>query len=272
MSKYTDQIISTVEMHGTVSVLELAKILDVSDQTVRRVAQPLVESGAITKVHGALVATRPASDPPFSARMKLQREGKVAIAQMALDIIKDGDSLAIDTGSTTSYIALALRARKGLTVVTNSAFVASTLAGGEGNRVSIAGNQLRDCDGAAFDRNAFEVIERSKVDYVVLSTSAVDPQRGFLVYEQCEVDIAHAMLNCSERTIMAVDHSKFICSGPSPSLCQPALRANDVVITDHQPPKEFEGLLAKVDLKVASAKFCKGLRLPHAQSRQAQQH
>ncbi|MEP1768874.1 MAG: DeoR/GlpR family DNA-binding transcription regulator [Sulfitobacter sp.] len=251
MSKYTDQILYAVEMRGTVTVLDLANTLGVSDQTIRRVSQPLVDSGDIKKVHGALVSSRTASDPPFMARMKLNRDAKVAIAKKATEIIKDGDSLAIDAGSTSGFVALALRARKDLNVVTNSAFVASTLAGIAGNRVTMAGNQLRDFDGAAFDRNAFEVIERSKVDYVVLSASIVNPHRGFLVHEQCEVDIANAMFNSADRSIMAVDHSKFNPEDKSPALCQPPLRPDDIVITDRQPPVQFAAFLSGLDLKIA---------------------
>lgn len=252
MSKYKDQILYVVEMRGTVTVLELARILGVSDQTIRRVSQPLVESGELTKVHGALVSNRIASDPPFLARMKLNRDAKVAIARKAAEIIGDGASIAIDTGSTSGFIALALRARKNLTVVTNSAFVASTLAIIAGNRVSMAGTQLRDHDGAAFDRAAFEVIERTQVDYVVLSASMVDAERGFLVHEQCEVDIANAMFNSASRTIMAVDHSKFAPQDRRPALRQPALRPGDILISDQNPPKAFDALLRKIDRRIAS--------------------
>lgn len=253
MSKYKDQILYAVDMRGTVSVLELAQILEVSDQTIRRVSQPLIASGELTKVHGALVSNRIASDPPFLARMKLNREAKVAIAKTAVMIIQDGASIAIDTGSTSGFIALALRARKHLTVVTNSAFVASTLAIVPGNKVSMAGTQLRDHDGAAFDRSAFDVIERMQVEYVVLSASKVDPKRGFLVHEQCEVDIANAMFNSADRTIMAVDHTKFKVNDGRPTFKQPALRANDILISDRAPPSQFDTLLRKIDQRIATA-------------------
>lgn len=250
MSKYKDQILYAVDMRGTVSVLELAQILGVSDQTIRRVSQPLVESCELTKVHGALVSNRIASDPPFLARMKLNRDAKVAIARQAVEIITDGSSIAIDTGSTSGFIALALRARRNLTVVTNSAFVASTLAIIPGNKVSMAGTQLRDHDGAAFDRSAFEVIERMQVDYVVLSASMVDADEGFLVHEQCEVDIANAMFNSARRMIMAVDHSKFEAHERRSALRQPTLRANDILISNLNPPKKFDALLSGVDRRI----------------------
>lgn len=251
MSKYKDQILYNVDMRGTVSVLELAQILDVSDQTIRRVSQPLVESGELTKVHGALVSNRIASDPPYLARMRLNRNAKVAIARKAVEIIEDGASIAIDTGSTSGFIALALRARQNLTIVTNSAFVASTLAIIAGNKVSMAGTQLRDHDGAAFDRSAFEVIERMQVDYVVLSASMVDAKRGFLVHEQCEVDIANAMFNSASRAIMAVDHSKFKVQDRRPALRQPSLRTSDILISDRNPPEQFNNILSGLDLRIA---------------------
>lgn len=251
MSKYKNQIRDNVDLKGTISVQELSQIMGISDQTIRRVSQSLVESGELTKVHGALVSNRIVSDPPYLARMKLNRDAKVAIAQEAVKIIHDGASIAIDTGSTSGFVALALRARKNLTVVTNSAFVASTLAIVPGNKVSMAGTQLRDHDGASFDRSAFAVIEKMRVDYVVLSASMVDPEKGFLVHEQCEVDIATAMFESADRSIMAVDHSKFIPQGRRPSYRQPALRKNDILISDIAPPEKFNLLLGNISQRIA---------------------
>ena len=78
MSKYEHDILSTVNLRGTVSVSELAQILDVSDQTIRRIVKPLVERGELRKVHGALVSTQSVMDPPFLARMQREprRQGR----------------------------------------------------------------------------------------------------------------------------------------------------------------------------------------------------
>ncbi|GGA17374.1 DeoR/GlpR family DNA-binding transcription regulator [Neptunicoccus cionae] len=251
MSKYEAQILHAVDMRGTLSVVELSQMLGVSDQTIRRVTQPLVASGRLDKVHGALVSNRIATDPPYLARMNLNRAAKVAIAKEAAEIIADGASLAIDTGSTSGFIAQALRARKELTVVTNSAFVASTLAIIPGNKVFMAGTQLRDHDGAAFDRSAFDVIERMQVDYALLSASMVDAVKGFLVHEQCEVEIATAMLRNAGKVIMAVDQSKFAPQDRRPAVRQPLLKSGDFVVTDRRPDTAFEGLLKGLELRIA---------------------
>ncbi|OUS36494.1 DeoR family transcriptional regulator [Rhodobacterales bacterium 56_14_T64] len=253
MSKHEQEILSTVNLRGTVTVTELAQILDVSDQTVRRIVIPMVERGDLKKVHGALVSTQNLMDPPFLARMNKNRTAKVAIANCIADLINDGASLAIDTGSTSGFVAQALRRKKNLTIVTNSAFTASTLSMVEGNRVFMAGTQLRTHDGAAFDRAAFEVIARSSVDYAILSSSQVHPKLGFLAYDQCEVDISRAMMEIAGHTIMAVDGSKFISDGVKPSLRLPALQSEDLIVCDQQPGTVFSDLLSGSKLVIAKA-------------------
>lgn len=251
MSKYKAEILRAVDMRGTMSVQELAQLLGVSGQTIRRVTRPMAELGELSKVHGALVSNRTASDPPFLARMNANRRAKVAIAKEVAEIIQDGDSIAIDAGSTSAFIAQALQSRSQLTVVTNSAFVASTLAMVPGNNVSIAGTQLRDHDGAAFDRSVFEVIDRMQVDYVVLSASMVDPTRGFLVYEQCEVDVATAMRNRATCAIMAVDHSKFGPQSRKPSLRQPDLKSGDILVTDRPIAEAYASSFPDLRVRIA---------------------
>lgn len=253
MSKYASQIQEIVNLRGTISVLDLARELNVSDQTIRRVVRPMVERGEINKVHGALVSNRSALDPPFLSRMTQNRAAKVSIARGVADLIKDGDSIAIDTGSTSAFAALALRERKELTVVTNSAFVASTLSMVPGNKVSMAGTQLRDHDGAAFDRSAFDVIGRMQVDYVLLSASLVDPRLGFLVHEQCEVDIATAMTEIASKTIMTVDSSKFQPQPRKPALRNPTLRPGDYLLTDEPIGPAYGELIANLNVIVTGS-------------------
>lgn len=255
MSKYEKDILSAVNMHGRISVMDLAQRLNVSDQTIRRIVKPLVDAGQIDKVHGALISTQKVLDPPFIARMTTNRAAKVAIAKSILNLVPDNASIAIDTGSTSGFVAQALKARRDLTVVTNSAFIATTLAMGNGNRVFMAGTQLRNHDGAAFDRAAFDVIANMSVEYSILSASRVDPKQGFLVFEQCEVDIAVAMKAISERCFMAVDSTKFQASEPKPALRLPALSASDFLITERKPAPKFEGVIGRAKTVIAADQF-----------------
>lgn len=251
MNKYAYQIENAVALRGSISVGELSELLGVSDQTIRRVIKPLVDEGKIRKVHGAIVSVERPVDAPFHARMQLMRAEKTRIAAHVASLIADGEALAIDTGSTSGFIAQALKIRRHLIVVTNSTFVASTLSAVQGNRVYMAGCQLRDHDGAAFDRQAFATIQRMRVNRCILSASAVDPHRGFLTYEQCEADIAEAMQEIADEAIMAVDCSKFTTSSPRTSAFQLALREQARVVTDQPASPAFAAMLSAYRVEIA---------------------
>ncbi len=249
MSKYAYQIENAVALRGSIPVGELSDLLGVSDQTVRRVIRPLVEQGRVRKVHGAIISVERPVDAPFHARMQIMRAEKTAIATHVAAMVQDGEALAIDTGSTSGFVAQALQIRRNLMVVTNSAFVASTLATVPGNRVFMAGSALRDHDGAAFDRQAFATIERMRVGRCILSASSVDPARGFLAYEQCEADIAEAMQAISDGALMALDHSKFATPPkPGTNFVTP-LREGATVVTDRPPGAEFAALMRRYGLE-----------------------
>lgn len=251
MTKYAYQIENAVALRGSISVGELSELLGVSDQTIRRVIKPLVDEGKVRKVHGAIVSVERPVDAPFHSRMQLMRAEKTAIATHVAAMIEDGEALAIDTGSTSGFIAQALQIRRNLIVVTNSAFVASTLSTVPGNKVFMAGSELRDHDGAAFDRQAFQTIERMRVNRCFLSSSVVDPARGFLAFEQCEADIAEAMQGIADETIMAVDHSKFVTPPRRPLAFRLSLPDQSVVITDRLPSAEFVNTLARFRVEIA---------------------
>lgn len=235
MGKYDQQIANIVALRGTVTVTDLARMLDVTDQTVRRIIKPLVDQGHIEKLHGAIRAVGNPLTAPFAARMEQNRTAKAKIADHIANMIPDGASVAIDTGSTAAFVAQALQKRQDLTVVTNSAYIASTLALIHGNRVFMAGTQLRDYDGASFDRTAFEVIERMQVDYAILTAAQVDPIQGIRVAEQCEYDISVAMSAIARQTIYAIDSSKFLAATALVGLVLPPAGGTPLIVTEAAP-------------------------------------
>jgi len=246
--RYEQDVLNAVSLRGSVTVEELAALLGVSGQTVRRVVRPMAERGELTKVHGAILAVEKAGEPPFLARMNLNHRAKVAIATAVAGLIADGDSLALDVGSTTGFIAQALRQHRNLNVVTNSSFIATSLATIPGNRVHMAGVELRNHDGAAFDRRAFETVRGFRVRYAVLSASAVHPTHGFMVHDHCEAEMSGTMASVADTRIVAVDHSKF---GRSALLTLPILQPGDILVTDAKPPRGFSRVLKDLTVHVA---------------------
>jgi DeoR family glycerol-3-phosphate regulon repressor len=245
--RYEEEVLNAVSLRGTLSVRELATLLNVSEQTVRRVVQPLVERGVVEKVHGAVVGRSRPGEAPFLARMTVHQRAKVAIAARVATLVRDGDAVALDTGSTTGFVAQALRRHRGLTVVTNSTFIATTLATIPGNRVHMAGVELRNHDGAAFDSAAFAVVRSMRVRVAILSASALDPQRGLMVQERAEAEMSAAMGDIAERRVFAVDASKF---GNAALVALPPLSVGDVLVTDAAPAADVRAALGRGEIVI----------------------
>ncbi len=249
MPKHRYEIEKAVALRGSVSVAELADMLGVSGQTIRRAVKPLVAEGKLRKVHGAIESPRSPVYAPFLERIDQMRQEKLRISSRLAEMIPDGASLAIDAGTTSGFLAQALRIKSNLRVVTNSAFVAATLSMRPGNQVFMAGSRLRDHDGAAFDAATFTTIARMHTDYAILSASAMNAARGFLVHEAHEADVAAAMHEISDLTVMCVDHSKFQTDASDKMIQAIATEQVDMLITDKDPtgfirPGAFEVVLA----------------------------
>jgi len=252
MAKYDQDIVNAVALRGTMTVAELSEMLGVSDQTVRRIVKPLVDSGQVEKVHGAIKTVGNPMTAPFLTRMQHNRTAKANIASRVLELIPDGAAIAIDAGSSAGFVAQALQVRKALTVITNSAYVASTLSLTEGNRVYFAGTQLRDHDGASYDRTAFETVEKMQVDTCILTAAQVHPDRGFLMTEQCEADMARAMAGIAKRVIFAVDHSKFVEEEGAGLLSLGSVDPKPIIVTDRAPAKDAGQIAELGDIIIAS--------------------
>jgi DeoR family glycerol-3-phosphate regulon repressor len=179
--------------------------------------------------------------------MAVHQREKVAIAGAVAALVADGDTVALDTGSTTGFVAQALRRHRGLTVVTNSTFIATTLATIPGNRVHMAGTELRNHDGASFDASAFAVVRSMRVRLSILSASALDERRGLMVQEHAEAEMSAAMGEIAEQRVFAVDSSKF---GSSGLFAVPALTASDVLVTDRRPSAAARRALGSAEVLV----------------------
>lgn len=247
MALYEQEVLNAVALRGTMSVRELATLLNVSEQTVRRVVKPLVERGAVEKVHGAVVGRSRPGEAPFLARMTVHQRAKVAIAARVAAMVDDGDTVALDTGSTTGFVAQALRQHRGLTVVTNSTFIATALATIPGNRVHMAGVELRNHDGASFDAAAFAVVRSMQVRVAILSASALDPRRGLMVQERAEAEMSATMGAIADARVFAVDSSKF---GQSALVALAPLAAGDTLVTDAEPSDALRAALGRGALVV----------------------
>lgn len=228
----------------------LAQRLRVSEETVRRNIRALEADGLVTKVHGGVHLKETAGERPLHFRMSENAEAKRAIASCVASLMHDGDSLFLDIGSTTAFIAVALQKHRELFVVTNSVSVAHTLAGRNGNRVFLAGGELRSHDAGAFGADAVAFIRRFRLDYAILSTTAVNASAGFMLKDMEEAELSRAAGEQAAKRIVVADSAKF-------GLCAPIMpvpaESYDMMVTDSNPPEDIRHMLEKHKIKLVIA-------------------
>jgi DeoR family glycerol-3-phosphate regulon repressor len=208
-SKRHAEILRLLQETGTISIASLASRLGVSLETVRRDVKPLTEQGTILKMHGAIGLPAIVGEAPFERRMRENADAKRVIARAVAATIRDGESVMLDTGTTTSFLARELLGHRRLTVVTNSSDIARTLATVNGNKVYMAGGELRSDSGAAFGVSAIDFVSRFSVDHAVISAGAIDAVNGIMDYDLEEAEFARMVLSRGQRSIVVTDHSKF---------------------------------------------------------------
>jgi len=234
-SKRHGDILRLLQHDGTVALSELARKLNVSLETIRRDIKPLARSGSVVKMHGAVSLTTTIGEAPFEKRMRENSDAKRMIAAMVAATIRDGDSIMMDTGTTTSFLARALLEHRRLTVVTNSSDIARTLATVNGNKVYMAGGELRSDNGAAFGTTAIDFVNRFSVIHAIVSTGAVN-SAGIMDYDLDEAEFARMVLTRGKRSLVVTDHSKF---GREGLVRVGGFDAITELATDKPPPAEI---------------------------------
>lgn len=221
---------------GSLRVQALAQQLEVSEETVRRNLNSLAKNGVVDKVHGGARLYDKGDEGDFKDRLELRPVAKQKIARQAASLIPNGSSLFLDIGSTTSFIADALRDHENLLVVTNSVSVAYKLATRNNNRVFMAGGELRSQDGGVFSNQAQEFARNFQTDFAILSAAGITSENGFMLFDLEEAEYSRAIIANAKTRIMAADSSKFGRSAPI-SACDPSMI--DILVTDEAAPEDI---------------------------------
>ncbi|WP_050524523.1 DeoR/GlpR family DNA-binding transcription regulator [Pseudorhodobacter wandonensis] len=249
LSKRHTEILKILDEKGTVTISALAKAMDVSLETIRRDVRPLVDGGAVLRMHGAISLSSQAGEAPFRRRMRENAAAKQAIAAAAAATIRHGDAVMMDTGTTTSFLARALTGHKQLTIITNSTDVARTLAMGDGNRVFLAGGQIIGDSGAVLGAQAVRFVNGFSAAHAFISAGAVDGNE-VMDYEESEVEFARALLSRADQRVLITDASKFGRRGLV-TVCE--FDGLDALITDAKVSAEIMGGLRQAGVKLTVA-------------------
>lgn len=208
-----DQILSILSEKGSVSVNELYRRLKVSRETIRRDITRLATDNRLRKTHGGALSIDQV-EPAFAERMSVNIDGKRAIGRVAAELVPDGASLIIDSGTTTLCVAEALAPRRGLAVYTNDIHVAGRLAGRNNNRVLLLGGEVQGVEGATMGRDATAMLANYYADFAFVGASALSSDPWLMDYSREAAELRAEMLAQARTAVLLADHTKFNRTAP----------------------------------------------------------
>ncbi|MFC5469568.1 DeoR/GlpR family DNA-binding transcription regulator [Cohnella suwonensis] len=205
------RIAEYVHKQGRASVQELANHFQVSESTVRRDLRDLEDQRQLQRTHGGAVARMHDDniEPSFVEKEILFQQQKLAIARAALSLIGEGDTILLDSGTTTYYLAKLLKGFRRLTVVTNSVMVGQELANEKNIELLLTGGTIRPETLAMVGPLAERAIGDICVDKLFLATNGFDLEAGLTTPNLTEAATKNRMIRSARQVILLADQSKF---------------------------------------------------------------
>lgn len=224
-----ERISGELAANGRVRVTDLATALDVSEMTIRRDLDTLVESGVAQRIRGGALARGP---QPFADRFGRQAKAKDRIADKLVALLGEGGAVGFDASSTLQRLASRLDETRDLTVVTNSLESFGVMSQYGGVTALITGGQLDQRTGSLVGPLATRAARDLLLRRLFVSAAGVDPVHGTTESTLEEAEVKQALLDVSGHVVVAVDSTKLGQRGSA--RCIPIERI-DVIVTELDP-------------------------------------
>jgi DeoR/GlpR family transcriptional regulator of sugar metabolism len=204
------EVLRMLETRDAVRVTELSKAFAVSEVTVRSDLSRLARQGLVARVRGGVrPLERGQSELGFDFRLRLEVERKQAIAKAAAAMVGEGEAIALDSSTTAYYLALELRTKKELVVVTNGLLIAAALADAPGISVLVTGGMLRLHAMSLVGDLGAEALRATRISKGFLGARGLSIDRGLMDLNPDEVRIKREMAGVCERVIGIADGTKW---------------------------------------------------------------
>jgi DeoR family transcriptional regulator, aga operon transcriptional repressor len=241
-------ILDLLGRQGRVLVPELSRHFETSQVTIRKDLDLLHAHGMVHRTHGGALPSRDGAleDPTLREKEKLHRQKKLHIAASAVSMVREGQVIILDSGTTTTAIARALRSFQNLTIITNAVNIAAELAG-TAVEVILTGGTLRKNSFSLVGPIAEETLRRLSADLLFLGVDGFDVHYGLSTPNLMEAKVNRVMVEVAKRTVAVCDSSKF--GRRSLSLIVPTSALQEV-ITDRGAPKSDLSVLKQARIEV----------------------
>jgi DeoR/GlpR family transcriptional regulator of sugar metabolism len=252
-TKRQEQIRRMVIDRGEATVTELCEAFDVSEATVRRDLDELASDGMLRRVHGGAERLTPETpEPPIFHRAHEYPHLKDNIGKAAAELVADGETVFLGSGSTVLAVAQHLKSRRSLTVITNSLPVINLLANGPNISLIVPGGLLRHSEQSLIGHITEQAIKELRADKVIMGIRAVHIERGLTNEYLPETMTDRAIVRLSNEIILVADHTKF--NKVAAALVAP-ITVVQTVVTDSQISPEKVRELRRIGIDVVVAEI-----------------
>jgi DeoR/GlpR family transcriptional regulator of sugar metabolism len=205
-SERQGEILLHIKEKGAATIGEIAARFGVSEMTVRRVLYKLVDAGLIIRTPGgAMVAPSGSVERAFLERSEKMAAAKDALGRVAAGLVCEGETVVLDSGTTTRYIARHLATRHNLVVATASLAVLEELAGSTGIQVRLTGGLYRRTSHDLCGSSVEESLENIYADRAFFGAAALSFHKGAMNYDR---DMPKAILRAGKQRVLVIDSSK----------------------------------------------------------------
>ncbi|MEJ5252808.1 MAG: DeoR/GlpR transcriptional regulator [Chthonomonadetes bacterium] len=236
------QILQHLRVAGKVTVDELSARFGVSAPTIRADLSFLEKQGLLRRTHGgALPVESTLYEPPYSVREMKNLPEKRAIARVAATLVQDEETVLLDAGTTTFEIALQLKQRRGLKVVTNSLAIALEMMERKDMEVVLLGGSVHPARRATLGELVLHALDVIYVDHAFLSFNGVDARAGYTSVDFEAAAVKRKMMQHARQVVVVADHAKL--GQVAFARVAPAHSAHVLVVDDGAPAemlKAFE--------------------------------
>ncbi|CAN5807907.1 DeoR/GlpR family DNA-binding transcription regulator [soil metagenome] len=226
-----DKIYELIQEDGSAKVIDLAKIFKVTEVTIRQDLEKLEKDGLIIKEHGgAFLKNIKDQVQSFSLGHQENIDKKILIAKKCLEFIENGDSIILDSGSTTTEIARHLKNFKNLTVITNALNIAMMLGAEPGIELVVTGGEFKPPTLSLTGQKAADFFKGLNAQKLFLATAGISLKSGLTYPSISDLVVKKAMIEAADTTYLVADSTKI---GKSAFASLGALSLIDYIITDN---------------------------------------
>jgi DeoR family galactitol utilization operon repressor len=240
-------ILDRLSADGAVSVGALARDLGLSEVTIRGDLKTLEEKGWLNRRRGGAAA---AVHRDILERQRIFPERKNAIARAAAALVRDGDVIMIEAGTTTALIARYLAGKRDIHIVTNSTLVFSYARMNPNLQITMTGGEFRRPTESLVGPIALETIGRLNVRLAFVGTDGFTLERGMTTHLMEGAEIVKAMKAHAETTVLTADSGKYGKTGFAGVL---PLSAMDLILTDRELPDTAWAELREAGIAISKA-------------------